>query len=65
MASEIYLDKTSVSIASLDKDELKKQIKNFKGRFKLDFTDGYLDSLSADELRHILLAALTSAKIAH
>jgi hypothetical protein len=65
MASEIYLDKTSISIASLDKDELKKQIRNFKGRFKLDFTDGYLDSLSADELRHILLAALTSAKIAH
>ena len=64
MASEICLNKTSVSIASLDKDELKKQIKNFKGRFKLDFTDSYLDSLSADELRHILLAALTSAKVA-
>ena len=64
MASEIRFEQTPVSIASLDRDELKRQIKNFKGRFKLDFTDGHLDSLSADELRHILLAAMISAKTA-
>jgi len=62
MAPERYLEQASTSIASLDRNELKRRIKSFNGRFKLDFTDSYLDNLSADGLRHILLAALINAK---
>ena len=51
-----------ISIAALGRDELKRRIKDFRGRFKLDFSDDYLDSLSLDRLRHILLAALINAR---
>ena len=62
MASRRYLEQTATSIASLGRDELKRRIRNFRGRFRLDFTDDYLNSLSVDRLRHILLAALINAK---
>jgi len=58
MASREYFEQTATSIASLNRNELKKRIKNFRGRFKLDFTEDYLNRLSVDRLRHILLAAL-------
>jgi hypothetical protein len=61
MASK-YFDKEATSIAALDRNELKRRIRTFKGRFKLDFNEDYLDSLSIDRLRHILLAALINAK---
>ena len=57
-------EKTVTSIASLGRDKLKKRIKNFKGRFKLDFTEDYLEKTSTDRLRHILLAVLIN-KNAH
>ena len=47
-----------VSISSLGKNELKRQIRHFKGRFKLDFTEEYLENAGVDKLRHILMAAL-------
>ena len=47
---------------ALDRNELKRRIKDFRGRFRLDFTEDYLNSLSVDRLRHILLAALINAK---
>lgn len=62
MISKEYFEQATTSIASLGKTELKKRIKNFKGRFRLDFTDTYLENLSADRLKHILLAALINAK---
>jgi hypothetical protein len=63
MSSKRSLEEVAVAINSLDRDAIKRRIKNFKGRFKLDFTDQYLDTLSIDRLRHILLAAfLTNAK---
>lgn len=62
MTSEKHFEQTATSIASLGRDELKRQIRNFQGRFKLDFTDGYLDNIGVDRLRHILLAALINAK---
>ncbi len=55
-------ERTAVSIASLNKTQLKSRIKNFRGRFKLDFTEDYMNKLSADRLRHILLAALINTK---
>jgi hypothetical protein len=61
MNSRDFFEQTATSIAALDRDELKRRIRNFKGRFKLDFTEDYLDKLNVDRLRHILLAALVSA----
>ena len=60
MISRERFEQTAVSIASLDKGQLKIRIKNFRGRFKLDFTENYLNGLTVDRLRHILLAALIS-----
>jgi len=62
MASGEVFEEAATSITALGKNELKKRIKNFKGRFKLDFTEDYLNNLSADRLRHILLAALINTK---
>ncbi len=62
MASREYFEQTATSIASLGRNELKRRIKNFRGRFKLDFTEDYLNNLSVDRLRHILLAASINAK---
>ena len=62
VVSRRRFEKAATSIATLGRSELKRQIKNFRGRFKLDFTDAYLDAASVDRLRHILLAALLTAK---
>ncbi len=62
MASTQYLEHTAASIADLSRAELKRRITNFRGRFKLDFTEDYLNRLSVDRLRHILLAALMNAR---
>ena len=62
MASKEYFEQTATSISALGKNELKIRIKNFRGRFKLDFTEDYLNNLSVDRLRHILLAALINAR---
>ncbi len=51
-------EEIATSIASLNKSQAKKHLLHFKGRFKLDFNESYLDSLSADRLKHILLAAM-------
>jgi hypothetical protein len=63
MASKEYFEQTATSIASLGRDELKRRIKCFKGRFKLDFTEDYLNRLTIDRLRHILLAASINARL--
>ncbi len=62
MASTKYLENTAASLAALGRAELVRRIRNFRGRFRLDFTDDYLSNLSIDRLRHILLAALINAK---
>ena len=62
MTPQNRFEKTAVSLASLNKLQLKKRIKNYKGRFKLDFTDEYLEKSSVDKLRHILLAAMINSK---
>jgi hypothetical protein len=63
--SQGRFEQVSTSIAVLGRSELKSRIKNFRGRFKLDFTDDYLDAIDTDRLRHILLAALITAKSHH
>ncbi len=62
MASRKYFEREATSIAALGRHELERRIRNFKGRFKLDFTQEYLSRLSIDRLRHILLAALLTAR---
>ncbi|MDO8301987.1 MAG: hypothetical protein Q7T18_01980 [Sedimentisphaerales bacterium] len=62
MVARNSLDNLATSIATLGRDEVKNRLKNFKGRFRLDFSDDYLDKLSVDRLRHILLAALITTK---
>jgi len=62
MTSREYFEQTATSLAALGRNELKRRIKNFKGRFRLDFTESYLNKLPVDRLRHILLAALVNAK---
>ena len=62
MTAKEYFEKTATSIAALGRPEIKSRLKNFKGRFKLDFSEDYLKNLSVDRLRHILFAALINAK---
>lgn len=62
MISRKYFEQTATSISVLGRDELEKRLRNFRGRFKLDFTENYLNGLSVDRLRHILLAALINAQ---
>lgn len=65
MHSRGYFERKAVSIATLDRDALKRQIQHFHGSFRLDFTDDYLNAASVDRLRHILLAALITCKSPH
>ncbi len=65
MYSQGRFEQVSTSIAVLGRSELKSRIKSFRGRFKLDFTDDYLDAIGIDRLRHILLAALITARSHH
>jgi hypothetical protein len=60
MNSPDSFEKMAMMITSLDREEIKVRLLNFEGRFKLDFTEDYLESLSIDRLRHILLAAMTT-----
>ncbi len=62
MVKRDYFEKTATTIASLDRKQLTRRIKNFRGRFKLDFTDKYLKKQSVERLRHILLAAMITSK---
>ena len=62
MAAGKYLEREATSIAALGRHELERRIRNFRGRFKLDFTPDYLRKLSVDRLRHILLAAVINSR---
>ncbi|MHC5059575.1 MAG: hypothetical protein ACYTFK_00605 [Planctomycetota bacterium] len=61
MASNKSFEQTASIINSLNKSQIKDRLMHFKGSFKFDFTEAYLDSLSTDNLRHILLAATLKA----
>ena len=62
MSSAKYVERQVTSVAALGREELKRRIRNFPSRFKMDFTEEYLDKISIERLRHILLAALITAK---
>jgi hypothetical protein len=59
----IGLERTASLIASLGRDELKARINQAKENgLKLDFTEDYLNSISLDRLRHIVLAIMLTQK---
>lgn len=62
MDSCSYVERSVTLIATLDREEMKKRIRDFQGVIKLDFTDDYLDAISLDRLRHILLAVVLTCK---
>jgi len=53
------------TIACMKRKELKNKIRRFQGRFRMDFTESYLNSATEDHLRHILFAARVQAKRRH
>lgn len=57
---ERNLEKLASHIASLGRSEAERGIRNFKGTFRLDFTDDYLKGLTIERLRHILFAAMAT-----
>lgn len=58
MFRNVDFEKMCCDIAAMSKREIKTQLLHFPGRIKLDFTEDYLDGLTVERLRHILLAAL-------
>lgn len=60
MDSAQNFERLARSISSLNRDNIEKKIRNFRGRFKLDFTEDYLHSLTLDRLRHILFNAMVT-----
>ena len=57
MSADLSFEKMCSKIASMSKREVIRKLINFKGPIKMDYTTDYLESLTADRLRHILLAA--------
>ena len=57
LSSRAQIDQLVCTISQMGRKKVKSELLNFRGRFKLDFTDDYLESLSLERLRHILLAA--------
>lgn len=51
-----------VRIAGMDRAELATTLRQLRCSFQLDFTDEFLDALSIDRLRHIVLAAVQHAR---
>ncbi|MFA6175371.1 MAG: hypothetical protein WC765_02185 [Phycisphaerae bacterium] len=62
MNSARNFERLARSISALDRGNVEKKIKTFKGRFKLDFTEEYMRSLTVDRLRHILFAAVATKR---
>lgn len=62
MSPDISFEQTCSYIMMLNKSELKERLLHFEGPLKLDFTDGYLQAMPIDRLRHILLAAMVTVE---
>jgi hypothetical protein len=60
--SPSYFESAAALIATFNREELKTRLKDFQGSLKLDFTDDYLDTVSLDRLRHIVLAVVLTCR---
>lgn len=56
------MDKEIDHIQALDRDALLREILHFEGRVRLDFSEAYLATLSTEQLRHLLLAAVLQSQ---
>lgn len=56
MSVQTNYEAVHAQVASLNRQELKDRLLTFRGRLRLDFTETYLDTLTDDKLRHILMA---------
>ena len=55
-------EKLATQLARMSKAQLKRKLLSLKANFPLDFSAEFLDSLSTDKLRHILLAACLNSR---
>jgi hypothetical protein len=60
MSAAQNYDRLARMISALGRNEVERKIKNFRGGFRLDFTDDYLKGLTVERLRHILFAAMAT-----
>ena len=58
-------EELALFIAGMGREEIHQEIKNFQGRFQLDFTEEYLESQPLEKLRHILFAAKLQQRNGH
>ena len=65
MSANFSFEKTCSKVASMNKQEVIRQLLNFDGSIKMDFSVNYLEKLSTDRLRHILLAAFVTVSRKH
>jgi len=55
-------EKLAAKLAGMSRTQLKRKLWSLKANFPLDFTEEFLDSLSSDKLRHIILAAYLNSR---
>ena len=65
IASNTKADRLACQVASMNRKRVTAVLLGFRGKFKMDFSRDYLDSLSDDRLRHILLAAYLNRQRCH
>jgi len=61
MSPHLPIDQLLVTIHELDRDCCMAELLHFK-HIKLDFTEKYLERMSTDRLRHVLMAACLQAR---
>ena len=61
-AKTVEAERIAAKLASMSRSQLKGSLRSLKTRFRMDFTDEFLDSLSKNKLSHILLAALLNGR---
>lgn len=65
MSADFPFEKICCKVTSMSKREVIRRLLHFDGPIKLDFTPDYLENLSTDRLRHILLAAIVTVNRKH
>lgn len=65
MSANFSFEKMCAKIASMNKRDVIRRLLNFDGPIKMDFSADYLEKLSTERLRHILLSAFVTANRKH
>jgi len=65
MSAEFSFENMCSRITAMNKQEVIRRLLHFDGPIKLDFSPDYLEKLSTDRLRHILLAAVVTTHRKH